>query len=95
MPFEYVIFPEFDEEETPEEPADYRELKRKRITVEMTDAEYDALKAIAEDHNVRVSQVLGAFVADLTDEGRRNGSDEVGYAWAYLNRTWIGIMRDY
>lgn len=70
-------------------------VKQKRLTVEITDAEYDKLKEIAADHNVKVSEILGAFVADLTDEGRRNGSDEVEYAWAYLNRTWIGILKDW
>lgn len=64
----------------------------KRLSVDIDDDQYDRLKEIAQEYDVSVATILGAFAADLTGI-RSNGSDERDYAWQYLERTWIGIFR--
>jgi hypothetical protein len=58
----------------------------KRVTIDVNEKEYARLKEIAADREVSVAGLLGAFVQDLTDCGRRGGSDESDRAWEWLSR---------
>lgn len=58
----------------------------KRLLIDINDEEHERLKEIAEERGMTVATFLGAFVQDLTDCGRREGSDEYARAWDWVNR---------
>lgn len=62
-----------------------------RIKVEISKDQYDALKLLAEQHNVSVSDILSNYVADLTCINS-NGSDERDYASQYFQRTHLSWL---
>lgn len=61
----------------------------KRLTVNINEEEYARLKEIADGEESTVAELLGAFVQDLTDCGRRGGSDEHMRAWDWLHRAML------
>ena len=63
----------------------------KRLNVDIDDEVYEARKALAEEKNVTVAQILGNYANDLTGI-HSNGSDERMYAEQYFNRTWLSWM---
>ncbi|WP_404403857.1 hypothetical protein [Jeotgalibacillus malaysiensis] len=64
----------------------------KRISVDINEEEYERLKEIADEHNVKVSLILGYYVRDLVCSARSNGSDERQYAQDYFQRTNLSWM---
>ena len=58
----------------------------KRLTIDINEEEYYRLKEIANDQESNIAHLLGAFCQDLTDCGRRGGSDEHMRAWEWLYR---------
>jgi len=66
----------------------------KRLSVNIDDEQYAALKKIAETNDCTVADILGAYVADLT-QVHSNGSDEREFARSYFERThlYTGWMR--
>lgn len=61
----------------------------KRLTIDINDEEYQALKLIAENEESTIAKLLGAFVQDLTFSNRSGGSDERLYARDYLRRAML------
>jgi hypothetical protein len=61
----------------------------KRLMVDINEEEYARLKEIAKDQESTVAELLGAFCQDLTDCGRRGGSDEYYKAWNWLQRAML------
>lgn len=64
----------------------------KRITIELTDEEYEGLKLFAEYksdiiYKVKPKNILVQFVADLTASDRSGGSDERDFAESWFNRS--------
>lgn len=62
--------------------------KKRRLTVTLTDMQYQDLIEKALEHKVTVDQILSNYVADLT-QIHSNGSDERMYAEQYFERTWL------
>lgn len=60
----------------------------KRLNVAIDDEQYAALKEIASTNGCTVADILGAYVADLT-QIQSNGSDERDMARAYFERTYL------
>lgn len=61
----------------------------KRLTIDINEEEYERLKRIAEQQESTVAKLLGAFCQDLTDCGRRGGSDEADFALDWLRRAML------
>ena len=60
----------------------------KRLNVNISDEQYEALGEIAKAHVCTVADILGVFVADLTGVNS-TGSDEQEKARAYFERTHL------
>jgi hypothetical protein len=58
----------------------------KRLSIDINEEEYARLKEIASEQESTISDLLGAFCQDLTNCGRRGGSDEHMRAWDWLYR---------
>lgn len=59
--------------------------------MDINQEQYDALKQFAEQHNVKVSDILSNYVADLV-QINSNGSDERDRARSYFERTHLSWM---
>ena len=64
----------------------------KRLSIHIDEEEYQALKELAEDRKVTVSDVLANYIRDLTGVNS-NGSDERMYAQQYFARSWVSYER--
>lgn len=60
--------------------------KKMRISIDLTDEEYEKLKDIALDYDATVNCLLSQFIADLTCSDRLIDRDEY-YAYLWLNRS--------
>lgn len=65
-------------------------MEKKRLTVNIDNEQYEALLAFAAVYNCSVADILGNYVADLT-EINSNGSDEREMANAYFQRTHLAM----
>lgn len=63
------------------------ELKKRRITVELTDEELFKLRQLSEIRETTVNKLLSQFIADLTYSDRSGGSDERAIADEWLSRS--------
>lgn len=52
-----------------------KELKKKRITIELTDEEYTNLLMKTNVRRTTVNKLLSQFIADLTYSDRMNGQE--------------------
>lgn len=76
------------EEEKRQAAADQKTLRKRRITVTLTDDQYAALQERSKNYGVSVDDILSNYVADLTCI-HSNGSDERDRASSYFQRTWL------
>ena len=63
----------------------------KRLSVDIGEEEYAALKELAESRKVTVADILGNYVRDLTAINS-NGSDERMFARQYFERSWVSWL---
>ncbi|WP_391116016.1 hypothetical protein [Psychrobacillus sp. L3] len=63
----------------------------KRLNVEINDVQFKALKEFAKRYNCSIADVLGNYIADLT-QIESNGSDERILAREYFQRTHLAFQ---
>lgn len=64
-----------------------KEVKKMRISINLTSDEYNKLKEKAETFHTTVNELLSQFIADLTSSERSGGSDERDKAESWLYRS--------
>lgn len=64
-----------------------KEVKKMRISINLTSDEYNKLKEKAETFHTTVNELLSQFIADLTNSERSGGSDERDRAESWLYRS--------
>jgi hypothetical protein len=62
-----------------------------RLTVDITQVQYDALEQFANTYNITISDILSNYIADLV-QINSNGSDERELARRYFERTELSWM---
>ncbi len=66
-------------------------LKRRSITLELTNEECEDLSIKAGSVGLTVGELLQNFISDLTNGDRSNGSDEMKYANSWFQRCMFGF----
>ena len=66
--------------------------KARKITVNLTDADSEAIFQKAAAHGLTVGELLENFIADLIGGAGTNGSDERDRAEAWFERCWFGMF---
>ena len=64
-----------------------KEVKKMRISINLTSNEYGKLKEKAKTFHTTVNELLSQFIADLTNSKRSGGSDERDRAESWLYRS--------
>ena len=72
--------------------AEIATIKKRTVTIELSDADCDRITDLCGRHNISVSYLIESFIGDLVNGTYTNGSDERDYARSYFERCWFGMF---
>ena len=67
-------------------------IRERKITVKLSDADYDRLARKCGEHGLTIGELIENFVGDLVDGTYSNGSDETIYANQWFDRCGFAMF---